>query len=612
MQEDNNSSFSSPVAVYNGSLKSKSFSGKPNGEYFYRVNCTNDCGTGEWSNTVDLTVQLPQPSLSVSPINLDFGTDQTSMTFNITNSGTGALTWNISDNKNWITTNPVNGSTTTETDQITVTIDRTGLTPGQYNGVVTVSSNDGTETVDISMTVPTDPQITVSPSFLDFGSTLTSKTFDITNSGTGTLTWNISDNKTWITTNPVSGNTTTETDQITVTIDRSNLAPGTYDGLVTVTSNDVTKTVDITMTVNTNPILAVSPTILDFGTNQTSKTFDITNSGSGTLTWDISKNQAWIAVNPISGQTTTETDLITVTIDRYGLATGSYNGTVTITSNDGTETVDISMTVPCDITVTDPHSGRTWTKGDSRTIQWTSGYGSVKVELYKGSSKRCTIAASTSNDGSYGWTVDDCNGGTSCDYQIKITNVSDASCYDYSDMFEIQVTEIDTCFAIADAFVSQDMPDYNFGSESTFWVGWFNSNEELGFVKYDLSPIPNDAIIESAYLVLWCVSNHSLTYMKANLVQGSWNENTITYNNKPSIYSQPQHSWSVPSQGGLIHRYNVVNLVRPWFESGYSNYGLRLAPNMSGSANYIIFSSKDGNPGWMMPRLEISYTVPCR
>ena len=62
--------------------------------------------------------------------------------------------------------------------------------------------------------------------------------FSITNSGTGTLEWTIDDDKPWITISPTSGTTTTEVDNVTVTVDTSNLAPGvTHSGSVTVTSN---------------------------------------------------------------------------------------------------------------------------------------------------------------------------------------------------------------------------------------------------------------------------------------------------------------------------------------------------------------------------------------
>lgn len=103
----------------------------------------------------------------------------------------------------------------------------------------------------------------------------------VTNSGTGPLTWNISDDKTWITVTPTSGSTSSETDQVTVMIDRSGLSPGSYTGSVTIASNGGNATVSVSMMVSETPTLAVSTTSLDFGTGETSKALDITNSGTG-------------------------------------------------------------------------------------------------------------------------------------------------------------------------------------------------------------------------------------------------------------------------------------------------------------------------------------------
>ena len=58
--------------------------------------------------------------------------------------------------------------------------------------------------------------------------------------------------------------------------------------------------------------------------------------GGGVLEWSITVDPSakWITVTPSSGTTTTERDIITVTINTTGLAAPStYNGKITITSN---------------------------------------------------------------------------------------------------------------------------------------------------------------------------------------------------------------------------------------------------------------------------------------
>ncbi|MCK4527319.1 hypothetical protein KAW18_08095 [candidate division WOR-3 bacterium] len=82
-------------------------------------------------------------------------------TFDIKNCGAGTLTWSISDDQPWITVNPSSGSTTTETDHVTVTIDTTGLSPGGHTGTISITSNGGNKDGTIEVNVITVPTGTV-------------------------------------------------------------------------------------------------------------------------------------------------------------------------------------------------------------------------------------------------------------------------------------------------------------------------------------------------------------------------------------------------------------------------------------------------------------------
>jgi hypothetical protein len=112
-------------------------------------------------------------------------------------------------------------------------------------------------------------------------------------------------------------------------------------------------------------------------------------------------------------------------------------GNATCGANSGT----FGITVPCTFAMTSPASGATWTKGSTQTIQWTTaGAGTnAKLELYKGSALQCAIVASTTNNGSYSWTVDDCSGGTGSDYRIKVSDAANAACSALSGDFAITI-----------------------------------------------------------------------------------------------------------------------------------------------------------------------------
>jgi len=90
------------------------------------------------------------------------------------------------------------------------------------------------------------------------------------------------------------------------------------------------------------------------------------------------------------------------------------------------------------ITVTSPISTSSWEKGTSNNITWTSTgmITYVKIELYLIGVFEREITSSTINDGEFNWTIPSDISPFNL-YQIKITDVSNSSYYDFSDNFEI-------------------------------------------------------------------------------------------------------------------------------------------------------------------------------
>ena len=306
------------------------------------------------SNGGNDTVQVQMevvPTLVVSESSLNFGTELTSLTLTVTNPSGGILEWAAAGNASWLTVSPNSGTTQTEDDVLTILVNRTGLDGGDYSSTVTITSNGGNYTVTVTMRVPLPPELSVSPASLNFGASTSTMNLNISNNGDGVLTWNVAADQGWLSTSPTSGETTTETDPTQVTVDRTGLSAGDYSGTVTVTSDGGNEAITVSMSVPAPPLLAVNPTSLDFGASETSLSVTITNGGDQTLEWSVSDNQDWMSVSPTSGSTTAEQDIVTVTVDRNGLAAGDYSGSVTVTSNGGDQVVAVSMAVAPELSV---------------------------------------------------------------------------------------------------------------------------------------------------------------------------------------------------------------------------------------------------------------------
>jgi len=97
------------------------------------------------------------------------------------------------------------------------------------------------------------------------------------------------------------------------------------------------------------PSLSYSPASYDFGMidpDQTySTTFDIWNGGVNQLNWSLSDSESWLTYDPLSGDSTGETDTVNVYIDTTGLTPGIYSGAIDITSNGGNNSFTVSFTI---------------------------------------------------------------------------------------------------------------------------------------------------------------------------------------------------------------------------------------------------------------------------
>ena len=113
----------------------------------------NDAADSDGDGTPDGCEAAPVMAVNKSAV--DFGEQSTLAGFQISNSGGGAINYNITDNAAWLTMTPINGTVNNEVDGVTLVASRSGLAEGEHTATVTVTPNVGNpHLIAVSLTIP--------------------------------------------------------------------------------------------------------------------------------------------------------------------------------------------------------------------------------------------------------------------------------------------------------------------------------------------------------------------------------------------------------------------------------------------------------------------------
>jgi hypothetical protein len=284
---------------------------------------------------------------------LDFGTNFTQMSFKIINvSTTNAMSWEIVESLNWLETSPSTGSIQGgQETTVNVAIDRSLLSQ-TTTANITVRSADHSVVLPINVTVSGDnaPQLQLSETTLDFGTTANNLSFSVMNVGPNgtTLNWTCSNiTVDWLTLSPTSGSTAGgNSTMVMATIDRTK-----FNGIVStsVTVNGAGMSSTIVFNAQSEgsgvAILQLSENTLDFGEQETAMTFQVRNIGtnSSVLDWTISTPAVnWLTISPMSGSTVAgNASLVTVLIDR-SMFSSDVSTNITVSGGGNTASIAVS------------------------------------------------------------------------------------------------------------------------------------------------------------------------------------------------------------------------------------------------------------------------------
>jgi hypothetical protein len=135
------------------------------------------------------------------------------------------------------------------------------------------------------------------------------------------------------------------------------------------------------------------------------------------------------------------------------------------------------------------------------------------------------------------------------------------------------------------------------------------------YIQFDLSSVPNNAIITDADLKLYHYSSWGSDAFTIGLykVTGSWLENTITWNNQPTSSSNAEFLRSIPAGSVNYWRYwDIDDLVQGWLDGSITNRGMLLmdTDEILVQTSALFYTSDYTTDTSKHPKLEIDYYIP--
>ena len=340
------------------------------------------------------------PLLKVKSTSLNFGSILTKRKFSVINVGTIDLIWSAKDQNNepWlIEISPTGGLLApSDTQLVTVTIDRLELVDSLYQGNITVETDGGNQNVSLVFETKNKPlRINCGGSeyvdnndnrwfndILFIGGNLNSCQDSIANtvddqlyqtarSGMTRYEFPVQNNGLYKITlhfaefhhNAVGQrifDVQIEDSLVLENLDIYNEV-GSYFAVMKSANIEVNDNqLDISFMSKTsepcicaieiflNPILAIEPISLNFGSILTKRTFSVINAGPVDLNWSAvdPNDETWLVeISPISGVLVpSDTQLVTVTIDRQELADSMmYQGFITVETDGGNQDVSLAF-----------------------------------------------------------------------------------------------------------------------------------------------------------------------------------------------------------------------------------------------------------------------------
>lgn len=301
-------------------------------------------------------VEKKTSKIEITPSKLDFGTDESVLTFDVKNIGnSGNVNWNITGlDVDWIASiTPMKGETEQgKSSAVKITLDRTKVKDHVKTSIL-INADGESLPLEVSADEKLERRIEVDPATVAFGeqekSTLTLRSYY---GATSYLLIIKESDANWLKLSKTNGSipqydaaNPAMKETVELSVSREGLQAGDYSCTLIVRSDLKDLEIPVTMKVKeSDKKLEVTPKAIDFGQDTNSSTFTVKNVGNtGTLEWNVSGvNVDWMTVSPVEGALGMgKSATVTVSLDRSKVK-GQVGTTIKVNAAGVSEEITVS------------------------------------------------------------------------------------------------------------------------------------------------------------------------------------------------------------------------------------------------------------------------------
>ncbi|ALA07182.1 hypothetical protein SECTIM467_52 [Brevibacillus phage SecTim467] len=168
------------------------------------------------------------------------------------------------------------------------------------------------------------------------------------------------------------------------------------------------------------------------------------------------------------------------------------------------------------------------------------------------------------------------------------------------------VREQITLTVVKDAYVREDVPTLNYGEDTSFAVGDYNSKKLRSLLGFDISKLKAGHEIDKVELKLY-YGQKPTKALRLMGVKGKWTETGVTWDNQPSVANEIATKYLTNSNEGYA-AFDVTQYIIDNYKAGSILVDFFLVAADEAEGKYEYFFSKESQT--YAPELQVTYYDP--